>query len=171
MKRRLRAELKQTRPFATLEEEVIVEVQRTSQAAVRWVAEALKPSGLTLAQFNVLRILRGARPGALSCTEISTRMIADAPDLTRLLDRLEAGGMILKERDTSDRRAVNVRVTAAGVERVEEASVAVRRRVQEALRPMSERKLETLADLLEEARGAHVEAGEPDTRTPRPQRP
>jgi len=153
MKRRLRSELKQTKPFPTLEEEAVVELQRTAQVVVRWVAEALRPSKLTLPQFNVLRILRGARPGSLSSTEIAERMIADAPDLTRLLDRLEAAGLVEKARDTRDRRVVNVRVTAAGVELVEAASLAMRRRVQEELKPMGPRKLETLADLLEQMRG------------------
>jgi len=153
MKRRLRSELKQNKPFPTLEEEVVVEVQRTAQVVVRWVAEALRPSKLTLPQFNVLRILRGARPGSLSSTEIAERMIADAPDLTRLLDRLEAAGFVEKARDTRDRRVVNVRATAAGIELVEAASLAMRRRVQEELKSMGPRKLETLADLLEQMRG------------------
>ena len=153
MQRRLREELKQTRPFASLEEEVVVQIQRTAQVVMRWVVEGLKPSGLTPQQFNVLRILRGSSPNPLSASQICERMVTHDPDLTRLLDRLEAAGMIRKERDADDRRVVNVCVTAAGRETVERATVAARARAEEALRGMGARRLGELADLLELVRG------------------
>ena len=152
MKRRLRTELHQTKPFATLEEEVHLEIQRTAQVAMRWIVEALKPDGLTPPQFNVLRILRGAQPEALTASVISERMIANDPDLTRLLDRLEAAGLVEKTRDTADRRAINVRITQQGLRVVESASLAARRKIQETLGPLGEKKLETLANLLEQVR-------------------
>jgi DNA-binding MarR family transcriptional regulator len=152
MTRRLQDELKQSRPFQSLEQEAYLEIQRTAQVAQRWVAEALKPSGLSPAQFNVLRILRGARPGALSSRMIGERMVNHDPDLTRLLDRLEAQGLVEKTRDIEDRRVVNVRVTKSGMTRVEAASKAVNRRVTEALGPLGPRKLGVLADLLEQVR-------------------
>jgi DNA-binding MarR family transcriptional regulator len=154
MTRRLRAELQQTKPFASLEEEVFLEIQRTSQISVRWVVDALKPTGLTPSQFNVLRILRGARPDALSASVIAERMVAYDPDLTRLLDRLEAGKLIEKSRDARDRRVVNITITKTGVAAVEKATNAVRGRLQVALGSMGTRKLELLADLLELARGS-----------------
>ena len=153
MQRRLREELKQTRPFASLEEEVVVQIQRTAQVVMRWVVEGLKPSGLTPQQFNVLRILRGSSPNPLSASQICERMVTHDPDLTRLLDRLEAAGMIRKERDADDRRVVKVCVTAAGRETVERATVAARARAEEALRGMGARRLGELADLLELVRG------------------
>lgn len=156
MPRQLRKELQQSKPFATIEEEVVVEVQRTSQAVIRWIAEALKPSTLTPVQFNVLRILRGARPESLSCRRIAERMVTYDPDLTRLLDRLEAAGLVEKERDEKDRRVVNIHITKAGVQAVESASVAVRERVQAELKGVGPRKLSELADLLERVRGHSV---------------
>jgi len=152
MTRRLQEELKQSRPFATIEAEVYLEIQRTAQVTQRWVAEALKPSGLTPSQFNVLRILRGARPSALSSRMIGERMVNHDPDLTRLLDRLEAQGLVEKSRDTDDRRVVNVRVTKSGMKRVEAASKLVHERMMEALSPLGPRKLGALADLLEQVR-------------------
>ena len=152
MTRRLQDELKQSRPFATVEQEVYLEIQRTAQVAQRWVAEALKPSGLSPSQFNVLRILRGARPAALSSRMIGERMVTHDPDLTRLLDRLEALGLVEKSRDTDDRRVVNVRVTKAGMARVEAASKVVHERVKASLGPLGPRKLGALADLLEQVR-------------------
>jgi len=153
MNRRLREELKQTRPFASLEQEVVLEIQRTEQIVMRWVVEALKPSGLTPQQFNILRILRGAGPDPLSASQICERMVTHDPDLTRLLDRLEAAGMIRKERHADDRRVVNVHVTEAGHETVERASVAVSARIKEALRGIGATRLSELADLLELVRG------------------
>lgn len=152
MSRRLRDELHQTRPFPTVEEEAYLEIQRTAQATVRWVVESLKPSGLTPSQFNVLRILRGALPEALPGCRIAERMVAYDPDLTRLLDRLEAAGWVEKTRDETDRRVVNVRITRDGLRVVEQASVAVRKRITEEMQHVGRRGLTTLAELLEQVR-------------------
>ena len=154
MQRRLQAELKQSKPIPTLAEEVYLEIQRTSQVTARWIAQALKPAGLTESQFNVLRILRGSRPDGLSSSRIAERMVRHDPDLTRLLDRLEAGGLVEKSRDGRDRRVVNARITAAGLRVVERASQAARLKLQTALRRLGPRKLGTLADLLELVRGS-----------------
>jgi DNA-binding MarR family transcriptional regulator len=154
MARTLQAELRQTKPFPSLEEEVFLEIQRTAQVAGRWVVEALRPSGLTPPQFNVLRILRGARPDALSSGGIAERMVNHDSDLTRLLDRLEVAGLVEKSRDSEDRRIVNVRITPAGLRLVESASRAVQLRIRTELGPLGSRRLGVLADLLELARGA-----------------
>jgi DNA-binding MarR family transcriptional regulator len=79
-------------------------------------------------------------------------MVTYDPDLTRLLDRLEAAGLVEKARHEHDRRVVNVHITKAGMQSVERASLAVRQRLHAALRPLGPRKLSTLADLLELAR-------------------
>src|SRR6187549_1049204 len=86
MTRRLK---KDTRPFASLEEKVFLEILRTSQVATRWISEVLRTSDLSAPQFNVLRILKGAGPDGLNCGQIAERMVNHDPDLTRLLDRLE----------------------------------------------------------------------------------
>jgi DNA-binding MarR family transcriptional regulator len=153
MKRRLQEEIRQSKPFPTLEEEVYLELQRTAQVAARWIALALKPWGLSESQFNVLRILRGAGADGLPSARVGERMVRHDPDLTRLLDRLETAGLIEKVRDTQDRRVVTARITRAGLRVVERASEAVRASAVAALRPMGPRKLQTLADLLESARG------------------
>lgn len=138
----------------------MVELQRTSQVASRLVAMALKPWGLSESQFNVLRILRGCGPEGLPGTRIAERMVRHDPDLTRLLDRLEKGGMVEKTRDTRDRRVVNARITAEGLVVIERCSEAVRRSIVEALRHLGERRLASLADLLELARRAAAPDGE-----------
>ena len=153
MARRIRQEIQQAKPFDSIEEEVAVEIQRTSQVVMRWLVEALKPSGLTPAQFNVLRILRGARPGALSSSGICERMVTYDPDLTRLLDRLENAGWVEKVRDQRDRRVVNVHITKTGLQTVEAATAAVRERIHGEMKGIGSRKLGELADLLERVRG------------------
>lgn len=154
MKRRLQSEIRQTKPFGSIEEEVYLQMLRTAQVAHRWCVERLKPLGISPAQLNVLRILRGALPQALSSRVIGERMIQRDPDLTRMLDRLEAAGFVEKKRDTVDRRVVNVTVTKAGAEAAEAGARAVRSVLAERLAALGPRKLEQLANLLDQARGA-----------------
>lgn len=88
-------------------------VQRLAQHQQTQAAGLLKAQGLSSAQYNVLRILRGAAD-ALTCGEISGRLIAHDPDVTRLLDRLEQQGWISRSRERPDRRVVTSRLTASG---------------------------------------------------------
>jgi DNA-binding MarR family transcriptional regulator len=112
---RILAELKQSRPFASLEAEAAVNLLRTADAVARRLAAALKPHGLSPEQYNVLRILRGAGRDGLPCGEIAARMITRDPDMTRLLDRMEARGLIGRARNSKDRRVVTTRIQPAGL--------------------------------------------------------
>src|SRR5437762_13910759 len=111
----LRAEIKQTKPFASLEEEALLNLERTAAVIGHALAERLKPHGITPTQYNVLRILRGAGKAGLCRNEVRDRLVAQVPDVTRLLDRLEHLGLIDRERSTEDRRLVSTRITAAGL--------------------------------------------------------
>ena len=86
---RLQQEIKQTKPFESLEEEVILNLARTAEYLGSRSAEVFKRADLTGTQYNALRILRGAGPEGLSCREIGERMVTTGKDVTRLLDRLE----------------------------------------------------------------------------------
>ncbi len=152
MTRHLRDQIRQSKPFESLSTEVYLEILKTSQTAGRWVVEALKPSSLTPAQFNVLRILRGS-PDGLTCSQISERMINPDPDVTRLLDRLAAAGLVEKQRNDRDRRVVDVVITKTGLKATEQASNAVRSRLESEMKTLSATQLNTLADLLELVRG------------------
>jgi DNA-binding MarR family transcriptional regulator len=114
MTTRLQDEIKQTRPFSGPEQEAYLSLGRTWAVLEHALAEALKPHGITPTQYNVLRILRGAGEKGLCRSEVMERMIARVPDATRLLDRMEAVGLIARERDTQDRRFVTTRITAEG---------------------------------------------------------
>ena len=96
-----------------------VDTQLALMAAVteqeRDIVELLKQSDLSLAQYNVLRILRGAGPNGTTCGDVSGRLVKHDPDVTRLADRLEKRGLIARGRDVNDRRVVRTRITKAGL--------------------------------------------------------
>jgi DNA-binding MarR family transcriptional regulator len=87
---------------------------RTASELDQQVARALKPAEVTPAQYNVLRILRNAGAGGLACSDVSERLVRHDPDVTRLLDRLEARGFVRRSRDAEDRRVVTARITTEG---------------------------------------------------------
>jgi len=149
---KLREEIKQTKPFGSLEDEAFLNVLRTAEAFLRRETEFLKAYEVTLPQYNVLRILRGAEPQGLICREISERMIARDPDVTKLLDRLEDRGLVKRERQEKDRRVIVTRVTPAGLKLVNDLDQPSLKLTENLLKHLGERKLKTLIQLLEEAR-------------------
>ena len=96
------------------EEAVFLDLLRTTDMLSRGLVQVLKLEDLSSTQYNVLRILRGAREG-LACGEIASRMITRDPDVTRLLDRLEKRGLISRCRETADRRTVRARIAPEGL--------------------------------------------------------
>jgi DNA-binding MarR family transcriptional regulator len=110
----LREELKQTRPFPRRSAEAAVSVMRTAAVLEHELNEVLKPSGLTVTQYNVLRVLRGAGEKGLCGREVGERLISRVPDVSRLLERMEVMGTVRRERDEDDRRHVTARLTESG---------------------------------------------------------
>lgn len=149
---KLAHEIKQTKPFGSLAEEAILNIQRTSTLLERAAADTLKPFGLSETQYNVLRILRGAGAPGLACQEIGNRMISLEPDITRLLDRLESRGLIARSRSGEDRRVVVSRITAAGLKLLEPLDEVMRKLPKQILGHLGESRLRVLIDLLEQAR-------------------
>jgi DNA-binding MarR family transcriptional regulator len=111
----IREEIKQARPFTSVEQEAHVSLGRTWALLEHAFSELLRPYGITPTQYNVLRILRGSEEKGLCRYEVTERMIAKVPDATRLLDRMEAAGLIARERGTVDRRFVTTRITEEGL--------------------------------------------------------
>src|SRR5690606_24545599 len=124
--RSLSDELKQTRPFDLLEEEVHLSVLRTAAVLEHEFARALKPFGLTPTQYNVLRILRGAGPGGLCRYEVGERLIRPVPDVTRLLDRMTEMKLIGRQRVDEDRRLVRTHITPKGLALLAELDAPIR---------------------------------------------
>lgn len=112
---RIEDEIRQSRPFDSLGQAAHISIARTAALLEHAVADAIKPYGVTLTQFNVLRILRGAGPGGLCRREVGERMVTPVPDATRLLDRMEAAGLIMRERSEEDRRFVTTRISEKGL--------------------------------------------------------
>jgi DNA-binding MarR family transcriptional regulator len=111
----LQAEVHQTRPFRSPAEEASLSILRTAALVRRAIIKVVEPSGLTLAQYNVLRILRGAGPGGLPTLVVRDRLLEDAPGITRLLDKLELAAHVRRERSTPDRRQVICYITPKGL--------------------------------------------------------
>jgi DNA-binding MarR family transcriptional regulator len=103
------------KPAPPAEQDAFVSLQRAAARLMDGVAELLKPYGLSPAQYNALRILRGAHPEQLNCRQVASRMMTREPDLTRLIDRLEKAGLVRRERQPSDRRVVRIGITSAGL--------------------------------------------------------
>lgn len=149
---KLQTEIKQTRPFQNIEEEVFLNLLRTVDALSQGEAVLLKRAHLSPAQYNVLRILRGAGPEGLSCREISERMITRDPDVTRLLDRLEARKLATRTRPDHDRRVVRTCITPEGLRLISELDAPLAAQHKERLSHMNRQQLRSLIDLLEQAR-------------------
>lgn len=144
----LRDEIKQTRPFASLEQEAHLSIERTAAILGHAVAEVLKPCGITRTQYNALRILRGAGEAGLCRNEVRERLVAQVPDASRLLDRMEAAGLIRRERDTHDRRFVTTRITDEGLRVVGELDGPIEALHRRRLGVLDAGELRTLIGLL-----------------------
>jgi DNA-binding MarR family transcriptional regulator len=147
-----------------LEAEVFLALLRAGDSLLRQLEELLKTSGLTHTQYNVLRILRGAereagrgagreaKDAGLPCGEIAARMITRDPDITRLLDRLEARGLVARSRAKQDRRVVVARITPAGMKLLRELDAPVEALHKQRLRGIPAAHLQSLLRLLDEVR-------------------
>jgi DNA-binding MarR family transcriptional regulator len=149
---RLSEEIKQTKPFGSLEHEAHLSVTRTAAMLDHTFAELARPYGVTPTQYNVLRILQGAGAGGLCRNEVRDRLVARVPDASRLLDRLEEMGLVERERDTSDRRLVNTRITAAGRDVLKRLDRPVAELHERQFGHLSRAELHALIDMLARVR-------------------
>lgn len=143
----LREELKQTRPFRSTEQEAYLSILRTAARLGDDFDQMLRPHGITRAQYNVLRILRGAGE-ALCRNDVRDRMISRMPDMTRLLDRMEAAGLVSRERSAEDRRMVRTAITERGLRLLEDLEGDVAAEHRRRLGHLNEDQLRSLVELL-----------------------
>lgn len=111
----LQAELRKKQPFDCPEQEATLNLLRSADFLTRDAADLLEEHAISTQQYNVLRILRGHRGAGVSCQEIVAQMVTQTPDITRLVDRLEAAGLASRARTTADRRVVLVHITKPGL--------------------------------------------------------
>jgi DNA-binding MarR family transcriptional regulator len=150
----LQEQIQQRRPFASLEQEAYLNLVRTAAELTDGMERLLRPAGVSLPQYNVLRILRGAESGGLCRNEVRDRMLTRMPDMTRLLDRMEAAGLVSRSRDAADRRLVTTRITAEGRRVLEALEEPVAEEHRRRLGHLSRTQLEDLIELLTRARAA-----------------
>jgi DNA-binding MarR family transcriptional regulator len=148
----LKLEIAQERPFASLEEEALLNLLRTSDCLNRAFHVKTRDWGVTSTQYNVLRILRGAQPDGLTCAAIGSRMITAEPDVTRLLMRLKALKLIRQTRDSQDRRVVRTQISETGLTLLKEMDPTILSLPRELLGHLERTELEELIRLLELAR-------------------
>jgi DNA-binding MarR family transcriptional regulator len=141
-----------SRRTLSLENRIFVALLQAADTLAQEAEQLVKIAGLTGAQYNVLRILRGAEPQGLACRAIGDRMISHDPDMTRLLDRLEKHGLITRARQTDDRRVVKARITPQALSLLKTLDQPVRQLHKRQFRHMSAARLRILSDLLEEVR-------------------
>ena len=161
----LQKDLHQSVPFASLHAEAFLNLLRTADHLQRRLRLTLKPYGITDTQYNVLRILRGAGAHPLPCSEIGERLISQVPDITRLLDRMERGGMIRRERDDQDRRMVLSRITPTGLGKLKDLDGVLERCVEKMLEHLTRQELLQMTALLEDARHPEVRKKKRDAKT------
>jgi DNA-binding MarR family transcriptional regulator len=139
-------------PTTHLEDHLFVAILKTADALSQEAEQLIKFAGLTAAQYNVLRILRGAEPEGLLCRGISERMISRDPDITRLLDRMEKHKLITRERQTEDRRVIKTRITAEGLKLLKKLDRPIHELHKKQFGHLSSTRLKQLAELLTEVR-------------------
>jgi MarR family transcriptional regulator, organic hydroperoxide resistance regulator len=152
----LAAELKQTRPFKAPAEEATVALLRTADRLRRHLGRVVAREQLTLQQYNVLRILRGAGEQPLSALEIGDRLIEETPGVSRLIERLVAKGLVRRDRGRDDRRLLECSITDAGLQLLARLDRPMDRADVELLEPLGQGRIKTLIGLLAEIRGQQV---------------
>lgn len=148
----LRHEIRQRRPFQSLQQEAYLNLARTHAALEEALERVLAGHAVTQQQYNVLRILRGAPPEGLARNEIRDRLLTRMPDVTRLLDRMEAAGLVTRERSAEDRRQTATRLTRKGRRVVDALDAPVAEEHRRRLAHLSEKQLHELVGLLTLAR-------------------
>jgi DNA-binding MarR family transcriptional regulator len=150
----LQRELRQRRPFPSVAQECAVSVMRTADVLRRRLAAMLDPFGITVQQFNVLRILRGGGPDGLPTLEVGSRMVEETPGITRLLDRLESKGLVRRQRCPKDRRQHLCWITRDGLDLLASIDEPVVKHSQEVVKGLRREEQSALIRLLDRVRAA-----------------
>lgn len=141
--------------FDSLQQEVYLNLWRTYDRLKAIEDELFATVELSAQQYNALRLLEAVHPGAMPTSALGNKLISRAPDMTRLLDRLEARGLIQRERRSDNRRVVEVSITADGLQLLKQLSPSVSDSHTRQLGHLSEEQLTQLVELLYAARFPH----------------
>ncbi len=152
MASKLQEEIKQGKPFSDVRQEMWLNLQRTAAQLTHYFEHQLRPYGLSPTQYNVLRILRGAGETGLCQYQIGSRLVAQVPDVPRILARMEKSGWVRRVRGDEDRRMRLVSLTEPGAALVNDMDGAVDHMMDDAFSAMAELDVVRLNDLLVQAR-------------------
>jgi DNA-binding MarR family transcriptional regulator len=144
---------KPSKASLSLEARAFVDLFRTCSTFVAQLNDTLRVVDISQPQYNVLRILRGAGAAGLPSGEIGERMVNRDPDVTRLLDRMEARGLVSRARDSADRRVITVYLSDLGREVVDSLDAPIQALHEQQFAHLSKSDLKTLDELLTRARG------------------
>jgi len=144
----LQQDLKQKKPFRSLQQEAYLSVVRTSTALTDAMEELVKSRGISATQYNVLRILRGSGAEGLCRNALRDRMLTRMPDMTRLLDRMEEAGLVVRVREGDDRRMVMTRITRKGRQLLDDLDAPVMALHRKQMAGLTDAQLRSLSDLL-----------------------
>ncbi len=147
-----------TRRFDSLQQEAYLALWRTYDRLRALENKLFAEFDVTAQQYNLLRLLRASHPQAVPTLSLVARLVSRAPDVTRMIDRLEEGGLIVRTRSTEDRRTVLVGITQSGVALLEKIAEPLRKCHDRQLGHLSSADLKALVQLLHKARAPH----EPD---------
>ena len=145
-------EIRQRKPFSSRAEEGVVALVRTADLLRRALTGVVEPEGITLQQYNVLRILRGAGTEGLPTLEIAGRLVEHAPGVTRLLDRLQAKGLVRRQRSAEDRREIRCWITPGGLDLLARLDPAVQEAARRFMSPLDNGQLEAFIHELDALR-------------------
>ena len=148
----LAQELGKKNPFETLEEEAYVGIWRTGAMLDGEVNRLMRAHGLTKTSYNILRILRGAGEAGRSGIEIAAMVVADVPDMARLIERLERLGYLRRVQSKEDRRFVRNHLTAKGAKALQALDSPLRVLQQRQFAALSKAELRALGELLSRLR-------------------
>ena len=152
----LQREIRQRRPFPSVAQEGVVSVMRTADLLRRRMAALVEPYGITVQQFNVLRILRGGGPDGLPTLDVGARMVEETPGITRLLDRLEAKRLVRRQRCPKDRRQHLCWITQEGLDLLASLDEPVVKHSHDVLKGLNRQEQSDLIRLLDQVRAAHA---------------
>ena len=155
----VQTEIRQTRPFRSRKQEATIALLRTASVVSRVLERVVEPAGLSLAQYNALRIVRGAGSGGIPTLGVRERMIQEGTTITRILDKLEASGLVRRERSTPDRRQVVCYVTPEGRQLLDGLDPKVNAADERVVAGLSAGEIDRLISTLDDIRGRNAARG------------
>jgi DNA-binding MarR family transcriptional regulator len=160
----VQTEIRQSKPFRSRAQEATIALLRTASIVQRALAREIEPWGISLAQYNALRIVRGAGRDGIPTLGIRDRMVEEGTPITRLVDKLEAAGYLIRRRSSPDRRQVRCYITDRGRRLLDATDPIVNAADEAVVSVLGPSDLTRLLEMLERVRGANAGRATPRSR-------